>query len=168
MEVVAAEQVSAPVLVEKVFHEVAGLSRNEIRDLIREAQAEIEKYPQIEVPIKHHFSKDVYAREMTLPEGALIVGKIHKFENLNILSKGEVSVLSIDGVMRLKAPATFVGSVGAKRVIYAHSEVVWTTIHGTSETDVEKIEEQFIAKSYDEVKEDNLIDLKQEDTKCLG
>ena len=168
MEVIAAEQSKSPVLVEKVFHEVAGLSRGEIRDLIREAQAEIEKYPQIEVPIKHHFSKDVYAREMTLPEGALIVGKIHKFENLNILSKGEVSVLSIDGVMRLKAPATFVGSVGAKRVIYAHSEVIWTTIHGTSETDVEKIEEQFIAKSYDEIKEDNLIDLKQEDTKCLG
>lgn len=168
MEVVAGEHIEKAAVVEKVFHEVAGLNKQEIRDIIRDVQAEIEKHEQIEVPIKHYFSKDVYAREMTLEQGSFIVGKIHKFENLNILSKGEVSVLSIDGVVRLKAPATFVGSVGAKRVIYAHSEVVWTTIHGTSETDVEKIEEQFIAKSYDEVEEQNLIEIKQEDTKCLG
>lgn len=168
MEVVAGEHIEKAAVVEKVFREVAGLNKQEIRDIIRDVQAEIEKHEQIEVPIKHYFSKDVYAREMILEQGSLIVGKIHKFENLNILSKGEVSVLSIDGVVRLKAPATFVGSVGAKRVIYAHSEVVWTTIHGTSETDVEKIEEQFIAKSYDEVEEQNLIEIKQEDTKCLG
>jgi len=169
VEVVASEHIEkSAALVEKTFHEVAGLSKQEIRDIIREVQAEIEKHEQIEVPIQHYFSKDVYAREMTLAQGSFIVGKIHKFENLNILSKGEVSVLSIDGVKRLKAPATFVGSVGAKRVIYAHSDVVWTTIHGTSETDVEKIEEQFIAKTYDEVEDQNLIDIKQEDTKCLG
>jgi cytoskeletal protein CcmA (bactofilin family) len=167
VEVLAAEKEKDTALVEKVFHDVSGLSREEIRVMISNVQKAVENEDQLEVPIKHYFSKDVYAREMTLPEGALIVGKIHKFENLNILSKGEVSVLSIDGVVKLKAPATFVGSVGAKRVILAHSDVVWTTIHGTSETDVAKIEDIFIAKSYDEVEEQQIIELKQE-AKCLG
>jgi uncharacterized protein (UPF0548 family) len=72
---------------------------------------------------------------------------------MTVISQGEVSVLSIDGVMRVKAPFTFVASPGVKRVVYAHEDTVWTTIHGTDETDLEKIEEEFIAKSYDEVVE---------------
>lgn len=115
---------------------------------------------QIEIPIAHHFSKGIYAREMQMPAGALLVGKIHKHENLSILSAGEVSVLSQDGIMRFKAPYTFVATAGAKRVIYAHSDAVWTVIHGTDEKDVEKIEEEFIAKDYEEI-------IFQE-AKCLG
>jgi hypothetical protein len=40
---------------------------------------------------------------------------------------------------------------GVKRLAYAHEESIWATIHGTDETDVDKIEEQFIAKDYSEV-----------------
>lgn len=165
MEVVATKEI---ICADAVFKDVSALSKESIQDIIVNVQKEIETHTQIDVPIQHYFSKDVYAREMTLAEGSLIVGKIHKFENLNILSKGEVSVLSIDGVIKLKAPATFVGSIGAKRLIYAHTDVVWTTIHGTSETDVEKIEEKFIAKTYEEIENSNLITNKQEEMKCLG
>jgi len=123
--------------------------------LVREFMDDISEFlleqPQVDIPITHHFSKAVYAREMKVPKGILVLGKIHKFENLNILSKGEVSVLSVDGVMRVKAPHTFVASPGAQRLIFAHEDVVWTTIHGTEETDVDKIEQQFIAKTYEEV-----------------
>lgn len=100
---------------------------------------------------KHHFSKDVYARELTIPKGHVIVGAIHKFRNLNIISKGKVSFFSVDGALHVEAPYTFIASPGVKRVIYAHEETVWTTIHGTSETDLDKIEEIFIAKSYAEI-----------------
>lgn len=106
-----------------------------------------------EAPLHHYFSHGIYAREIKLQAGTLIVGKIHKFENLNILSEGEASVFSIDGCMRIKAPHTFVGSVGSKRIIYAHSDLTWTTIHATSETDVDKIERDVIVKSYDELGE---------------
>lgn len=149
-----------------LFNHASSLSKIEIRDIISSVQTTLEKGETIEVPVEHYFSKDVYAREMKLDAGSLIVGKIHKFENLNILSKGEVSVLSIDGYKRLKAPTTFVGSVGAKRLIYAHTDVVWTTIHGTSEKDVDKIEETFIAKNYD-FEQEYIIDISEE-KKCLG
>jgi hypothetical protein len=156
-------------VVEFQFDDVTGLSKQEIRDVIAKIETVLMQGEPLEVPIIHHFSKDVYAREMQLPKDCLIVGKIHKHENLNILSSGEVSVLSVDGVKRVKAPYTFVASSGAKRVIYAHTDVTWTTIHGTSERDVEKIEEQFIVKSYDELphlSEAIVIDFKEE--KCLG
>ena len=146
------------------LNELELLSKAEVRDLIAEIEEQVKLGGElIEIPIVHHFSKGVYAREMRPPKGALIVGKIHKFENLNILSQGEVSVLSIDGVMKVKAPHTFVATPGTKRVIYAHEDVVWTTIHGTDETDVDKIEEQFIAKTYEELP---VLEAKGEE--CLG
>ena len=103
------------------------------------------------IPILHHFADKVYAREMRMAQGELVVGKIHRFENLNILSQGEVSVLSIDGVKRIKAPYSFVASAGVKRVIYAHEDAIWTVIHGTDLSDVADIEEKVIAKDYKEL-----------------
>lgn len=128
------------------------MTKSEIRAVIFDIEKMCKEFgEEIEIPVKHHFSKNVYAREMQMPQGALIVGKIHKHENLNILSAGEVSVLSVDGIKRVKAPYTFVASEGAKRVIYAHKECIWTTIHGTDERDIEKIEADFIVEDYSDL-----------------
>jgi len=104
-----------------------------------------------EIPVKHHFSKDVYAREIRIPKGAVVIGKIHKFENFNILSEGELLLISIDGIQHVKAPFSVVSSPGVKRLAIAVTDAVWTTIHGTTERDIEKIEEKYIAKSYADV-----------------
>lgn len=121
---------------------------SELREAIGMIESKIKEFPQLEVPIKHHFSKGVYAREMFLQKGAVITGAIHRYANLNILSQGEVSFVSIDGEVRAKAPYSWVASPGTKRVIYAHEDTVWTTIHGTDETDLAKIEDIFIANDY--------------------
>lgn len=134
-----------------IFSAVPNMNISEVRDLIADIEYRVSQAPQIEPPVKHHFSKDVYARELFIPKGTLIVGKIHKYENFNILSTGEMSVLSIDGVMRIKAPYSVVSSAGVKRVAYAHTDCIWTTIHGTDLLNVDKIEEKFIAKNYSEV-----------------
>ncbi len=125
-------------------------SKDEIQSLIISLEEQLKSAPQIDIPAKHYFSKGVYGREIAFPKGSLIVGKIHKFHAMNVLSKGEVTVISIDGPMRIKAPFTFVSTPGAKRVIFAHEDAVWSNFHGTSETDVEKIEKEFIAESFEE------------------
>jgi hypothetical protein len=111
--------------------------------------------------VKHHFSKSVYARELHIPAGTLIIGKIHKHENFNILSQGEMLVLSVDGAKHVEAPFSTVSSAGVKRLAFAITDCVWTTIHGTDETDLEKIEEQFIAKTYNDV-------IEKKEILCLG
>lgn len=138
-------------IIEIDFEKGINLSRDEIRKFISQLEDQMKEMDQAEIPEKHYFSKGVYGREITLPKGSLIVGKIHKFQAMNVLSQGEVSILSIDGVIRVKAPFTFVSSPGAKRVIYAHSESVWTNFHGTDETNIETIEKEFIAENYDQV-----------------
>ncbi len=72
-----------------------------------------------------------------------------------------MTVFSIEGHLEVQAPFTIVSPPGVKRMAYAHEDSVWTTIHGTHETDLEKIEEHFIIKSYDQL-------LETEEVKCLG
>ena len=59
---------------------------HDMRSLVFEAEAIMKEMPQVDIDVKHHFSKDVYAREITIPAGVTLVGEIHKFENLNIES----------------------------------------------------------------------------------
>lgn len=113
-------------------------------------KGEMLNYPPVEIPVKHYFSEGVYAREIIIPKGTIVLGKIHKFSQLNILSKGDHSVLTENGVIRIQAPFTIVSPAGTQRIGYAHEECIWTTIHGTRLTDLEKIEEHFIAKDYQE------------------
>lgn len=127
------------------------IPKDKITEKIFELQERLLKEPQTEAPVKHYFSKGLYAREMTIPKGTIVIGKIHKFESFTIISKGDISILSIDGVIRVQAPYSFVASPGAKRLVYAHEETVWTVMHATKEKDLAKIEDEVIAKDYSEV-----------------
>lgn len=88
----------------------------------------------------HRFADGVYARELFIGKNELIVGKRHKTEHFNIISKGDISIATKDGVMRVQAPYTFKSTAGTQKVVYAHEDTVWTTIHATTETDVPTLE----------------------------
>lgn len=120
------------------------------RDKVSLLEDEMRKHEQIDIPIRHHFSPGVYAREITIPAGTLLTGRIHKYEQLNILSGGEISVLTDDGMKRVKAPFTVVSPPGTKRIAYAHTECTWTTILATEEKDPEVIEAQFTVSTEQE------------------
>lgn len=123
--------------------------------------------PQLDAPVKHHFSEGVYAREIFMPEGMLIVGKIHKTRHLNIVSQGKCTVVTSARKLEIEAPFTFESLAGEQKVVFMHTDVVWTTIHLTEETDLAKIEEHCIADSYDDQLVETLLN-SMEDIKCLG
>lgn len=115
-----------------------------------EFEALLKQHPQLDLKVIHHFSKDVYARELHIPAGTVLIGEIHKFQNLNILSKGRIQVSTENGMVEVEAPFTVVSPAGTKRVARALTDCVWTTIHGTDETDIDEIKSHFIAKSEQE------------------
>ena len=127
----------------------------ELRSKIMELEAAMLQMPQVEIKTTHHFAPGVYMREIFIPKGTVLTGKIHKTEHLNILSQGELTVWTEDGMKRLKASTTVMSKPGAKRVGYAHEDSVWICVHAnpTEERDPEKLEEILIAKSFDEVLE---------------
>lgn len=102
-------------------------------------------------PLTRHFISNpkchngVYGREMKLKAGNLIMGKIHKYEQLNILAEGEAIVYSIDGEARIKAPYVFIGSAGAERVIFAVTDLTWITAHAIGKKiEIEEIENELV------------------------
>jgi len=115
-----------------------------LRDKVNAIEAEMRKLPALDLPLKHHFSPGVYARELFIPKGTLLTGKVHKYPQLNIMSQGDMSVLTEDGIVRVKAPFTVVSPAGTKRIAYAHEDTVWTTILATDETDIAKLEALFV------------------------
>ena len=109
-------------------------------------EREMLKCPQVAIKTKHYFSDGVYAREIYIPAGTLLTGKLHKFRQLNIVSLGDISVLLAGGIKRITAPYTVVSPPGTKRIAYAHVDTVWTTILRTDSDDLDEIEDHFIAK----------------------
>ena len=101
--------------------------------------------------ITHYHAPGLYGREMWMPADCLITGKIHKTEHICILSKGRVTVANGGESVTYDAPATIISKVGAKRAIYAHEESVWTNFHATELADPEEIEDEIIAKSFEEL-----------------
>lgn len=101
---------------------------------------------QVEIPPTHYFSDGLYAREITIPKGTVLTGKMHRGEHLNIVSKGDITVWTEDGMKRVCAPFTFISKPGTKRVGYAHEETVWTTVHANPENcrNLLRLEEIFI------------------------
>jgi len=121
---------------------------NEFRNDIMELESKMRHMTQLEIEPVHHFAKKLYAREITIPKGTLLTGKIHRTEHLNIISKGDITVMTEDGPVRIKAPCTIVSKPNTKRIGFAHEDTVWTTIHGTEETDLEVLESELITPDY--------------------
>lgn len=121
-----------------------------LRDKINAVEALMKEQPQVEIKVTHRFSHGVYAREIFIPAGTMLTGEIHKFENLNILSQGDISVMTESGVVRVQAPFTIVSPPGTKRIALAHTDCIWTTIHGTFERNIDKIKNHFVAETEEE------------------
>jgi hypothetical protein len=120
------------------------------RDKVFTIEAYLKQQPQLNLKVVHYFSKGVYARELHIPPDTILTGEIHKFKNLNILSKGRMKVLTEDGIIEVEAPFTVVSPAGTKRIAHTITDCIWTTIHGTDETNVGNIEKAFICKSEQE------------------
>lgn len=117
-----------------------------IEELLKQAE-DVDKI--YEYPTKHTFTDGAYIREISIPAGNLVVGKIHRYEHLNFISKGRVTVITEEGgVEELVAPVTLISPAGVKRLLFTHEDTVWTVVHVTQEKDLEKIEEICIAKTY--------------------
>lgn len=110
----------------------------------------------VEMPVTHRFARGpggiyVYAREMFAPKGTIAIGKIHKFENISIISKGEFSVYTEAGeVLHVVAPHTWVAPPGTQRACYFHEDTIWTNVHVATTTDLSELEAILIAKGFDD------------------
>ena len=107
---------------------------------------------------KDHFADGVYVREIFIPEGTILTGKIHKTEHINIITQGEVWVATEQtGRELITAPHTYVSPVGSKKALFTLSDTIWMTVHPTDTQDLDEIEDRIIAQTYDDYLEHVLL-----------
>ena len=117
-----------------------------LQDSMQEMESALDKFP-----VTHHFAPHVYARQMSLPAGYVVVGKIHKHAHLNIIVSGKVQVSTEDGLKELNGGDIFTSYAGTKRAVNVIEDTTWITIHVTEETSLDKIESEVIAESFDDI-----------------
>jgi hypothetical protein len=103
------------------------------------------------MPLRHSFADGCYVREILVPKNTLVVGKIHKHSHPRFLLRGEALVFTEHtGWRYFRAPSYVISQSGRKSIFFALEDTIVVTVHVTDETDLEKIEDFVIAKTYDD------------------
>ncbi len=122
----------------RIHNEVGRENIERMEDIL--AQTE-----QIHIPVRDFFTKGMYVREITIPEGIMLTSEIHKTEHPFVVSKGKIAVYDGDNPpVIIEAPYTGVTPPNTKRIAHALEETVWTTFHPTNLKDVNKIRKAII------------------------
>jgi len=137
--------------------EVAEIESRAVREEIMNFEAVIGEHPKSFrgdtdiCPLRHSFTDGIYVREIFIPAGTVLTGKIHKHAHPNFLMVGIVEVITESGGREtLTAPVSMISEAGTKRVVHALTDVVWITVHKNKQniTDLDKLEEMIIAPDY--------------------
>ena len=103
----------------------------------------------------HHFAHGVYGREFWMPQGQVVIGKIHRYPCINIFVKGKVVVTSsTDDVPPgtiIEPGNVWVSKPGTQRAVYALEDSIWFTAHPNPDNgeDLVAIEEHLILKDFE-------------------
>lgn len=129
--------------------------RQTFRRSITEFERRLKQLPEATgedpYPLDHDLIGGMYRRRLTVPPGTLTVTKIHATDHFWFLEKGTITIWSEHGKATHTAPSSGVTRKGTKRVIWHHDEVVFTTVHRTEHTTLSDIENQLIAKDFDDL-----------------
>jgi hypothetical protein len=100
--------------------------------------------PQVDCQTKHYFGPSIYIREVTMPAGAVVIGKPHRKDHMCVMLQGRMIIVDAEGNQKeLVAPMTFVGSAGRK-VAYILETTVFQNILATDETDIDVLENMLV------------------------
>ena len=95
----------------------------------------------------HNFSDGLYARQMHIPKGHVIVTHKHNYSHLSILAQGKVLLTQDDGSrVMYEAPTCIEITAGVKHGIETLEDTVWFCVHATSVTELDEIDNVLIGE----------------------
>ena len=98
-------------------------------------------------PLKHTIENGVYVREIFLPKGALLTGRVHNFDHMSFIPIGDVTVMTPEGTERIVGPKRWGSRSGTKRLIQVNDDTIWMTFHISDKSTVEELEAELVHHS---------------------
>ena len=112
----------------------------QFRDRITAFEKTILQGEQIEIPVTQYFCNGTYVREITIPAGVILTGKIHKHACLSVVLTGKMEVITDEGPRIIEAPLVYESPAGVKRAGRAIEDCRWLTIHPWDGPELEEAE----------------------------
>ena len=109
--------------------ETTGLTPQQLRSRIVAFEAIILQGEQVDIPVTQYFCNGTYVREITIPAGVILTGKIHKHPCLSVVLTGKMEVITDQGPRIIEAPMVYESPAGVKRAGQCLEECRWLTIH---------------------------------------
>lgn len=127
----------------------SGLSAKTIREQVEVLQKYLLQLPenlQVRCETKSYLSGGVYAREVFIPEGSLVIGAVHSKDHVNVMC-GDITVLTEEGAKRFTGYHVVPTKAGMKRAGLTHGPTYWTTLLHTDKHDLSAIEDEMTVES---------------------
>jgi len=95
------------------------------------------------MPLTHRYTPGMYVREIFMPAGSIVVSRVHKCEHPYAVMQGRALVwMEETGVVEVYGGQIGITKPGARRVLFILEDCRWATFHATTETDLDKLQEQ--------------------------
>ena len=102
------------------------------RAKFEQLERELFKLPQLQeanYKLKEYYSGGMYCRHITIPEGAMITGRIYRFDHVEMMVKGSIEIVSADGPRKHYKDFTVIEAKSGKRQVgLALKETTWLTV----------------------------------------
>lgn len=129
------------------------ISENITRGSIQDVEDLLSTFPQVEIPVVHRYSGGIYAREIIIPKGIMLTGRIYKDDHFDVMVYGDVTVTTDEGRKRLTGFNISIGNRGKKRAGYTHEETKWITFCSSKKMDDDNYLDHLTVGSFDELLE---------------
>jgi hypothetical protein len=117
--------------------ELANITNREAQDFV---ESVVSRCPQVELPLQHIFTPNLYTRVIQMPAGTIVCSRVHKHDSPFFIMEGRCSLVDHEGNREeLVAPHIGVTKAGTRRTILVHENTVWAGCFVTQETDPDAI-----------------------------
>ncbi len=131
---------------------VEDISRN--RANFNEVERRILTLPQLnesDFQLTEYLSGGLYGRQITIPKLGILTGRIYKFDHVEIMLKGDISILAADGgEKRYTGYRVIEAQAGKRQAGYAHEETTWLTLNRVPDIALDKMLDWTSVKTYEE------------------
>ena len=111
---------------------------------------------QVEMSVKHHHIEGVYCRELFIPAGTILTGKIHNKESISILAQGTIAITNGTDSRVINAPHVMVDKPGIKRLGHSITDCVFINVLRTDETEIDAIEKELVSDTFEQYEQQRI------------
>lgn len=122
------------------FRENIGELANHLREMDNDTTSIVE-----------YFASDAYVREMVIPAGTCVIGRVHKADCINILLEGEIVIVDNEGNRKeMKAPQVFIAKAGHQKAGFAIKDTRWLNCFSCKEEQLADVVNHFTVETEEE------------------